>query len=142
MVAKSFEWPDYPCPKCGWKSWEVVKCKNQGGSIQYLYMCNCGHRTMHYIPKKVVEAAGIEVREVEPRQPRPKCEVCGADGAENHHWAPFHIFGGECDKWPQSFLCPPCHKRWHDLVTPNANGTRKANPAVQGTLRDKAARRP
>jgi hypothetical protein len=22
-------------------------------------------------------------------------------------------------------LCPACHKRWHDLVTPNVNGTDK-----------------
>lgn len=127
MVAKSFEWPDYPCPECGWhEAWEVVKCKNQGGSIQYLYMFSCGYRTTHFIPKKVVLAAGIEAREVEPRRPRHKCEVCRADGAENHHWAPFHFFGDEGDHWPQSFLCRSCHQRWHDFVTPNASGTRKA----------------
>ena len=127
MAQEPIEWPDYPCPKCGWyEAWEVAKCKNQGGSIQYLFVCNCGHRTTHFISKKAVLAAGIEPREIPPRRPRQKCEVCNADGAENHHWAPFHIFGDEADRWPQSFLCPSCHKRWHDLVTPSANRVLKA----------------
>lgn len=72
------------------------------------------------MPKRLVAALEIDVEEIEPRRPRHKCAVCGADGAENHHWAPFHIFGDEADKWPQSYLCPSCHKRWHDLVTPLA----------------------
>jgi len=87
---KPFAWPDYPCPECGFhNAWTVVKCRNQGGSLQHLFMCNCGHRTTHFISKKAIEVAGIEALEVQPRHKRHKCEVCGADGAENHHWAPW-----------------------------------------------------
>jgi len=128
MAKKPFEWPDYPCKKCEFeKQWEVRRCVNQGGHETYLFVCgHCGERTTHFVSKSAVVAEGLKPDDIEPRRPRHKCEVCGADGAENHHWAPWFIFDSEANSWPQSFLCPSCHKRWHDLVTPNANGTRKA----------------
>ena len=46
------------------------------------------------------------------------CVVCGHIGAANHHFAPRHLFGDECEIWTQAYLCETCHKRWHDLVTP------------------------
>lgn len=53
------------------------------------------------------------------------CEACRAVGAlELHHWAPAHLFGNECDSWPVSMLCHACHKRWHEVVTPNMRGAR------------------
>jgi hypothetical protein len=49
-------------------------------------------------------------REVHP------CARCGSeDGTEEHHWAPRAIFGfAEADRWPTSWLCPPCHRTWHN----------------------------
>jgi len=125
MAIETFEYPDYPCKKCGWvRHWEVRRCINQGGHETYLFVCSaCGQRTQHFISKAEVEAAGLEPEDIEPSRPRHKCEVCGTDGAEIHHWAPWFLFGDEANRWPQSFLCPACHKRWHDIVTPNANGT-------------------
>jgi hypothetical protein len=46
------------------------------------------------------------------------CAVCGAVGAANHHFAPRFLFGDECEKWAQDYLCEKCHARWHNLVTP------------------------
>lgn len=118
-MALEIPYPDYACPECGWyEGWKIVKCRNQGGSWQHLYVCTCGHRTTHFIPKKLILKLGIDAEEIEPRRSRHRCEVCGADGAENHHWAPFHIFSDEAEKWPKSYLCPTCHKKWHDMVTP------------------------
>ncbi len=140
---KDIEYPEYSCPECGWNSaWEVVKCKNQGGSWQHFFMCNCGHRTNHYISKKLVERSSLLPREVQPVFPRHKCVVCGADGAEEHHWAPTHLFGDESDAWPKSFLCPKCHKRWHDRVTPNASTATKETLNKYGTHSSRASSLP
>lgn len=47
------------------------------------------------------------------------CARCGVVGpTESHHWAPRHLFGAEADSWPVSELCGPCHKRWHEVMTP------------------------
>ena len=90
----TIESPDTACPECGWHSWNFAKCKNQGGTYQYFFMCTgCGYRQKKYIPYKVIQAAGVEPDEVQPIEPRHKCEVCGADGAQNHHWAPYALFG-------------------------------------------------
>jgi hypothetical protein len=48
------------------------------------------------------------------------CAVCGTvSHLETHHFAPRHLFGGDADRWPTARICGPCHRRWHDLVTPN-----------------------
>jgi predicted RNA-binding Zn-ribbon protein involved in translation (DUF1610 family) len=108
-----------PCPKCGKKQWGIRKLVNQGGTTMYPYVCEaCGIQTQHYAKKTLVKALGIEPAEVQPRFPRHKCEVCGASGAQNHHWAPFFLFGEDAHRWPTSYLCPSCHARWHELVTP------------------------
>lgn len=114
------ESPEESCPKCGWTNWGLVKCKNRGGIWQYFFMCDCGYRKKDYILHKTIKKLGIDPKEVQPPFPRNRCEVCGADGAHNHHWAPVAIFGDiEAEKWPRSFLCQPCHTKWHQLVTPD-----------------------
>ena len=46
------------------------------------------------------------------------CAHCGSkSGTEWHHWAPKHLFE-DPDNWPGDYLCKPCHKYWHDIVTP------------------------
>lgn len=48
----------------------------------------------------------------------PPCEHCGSrSGTQLHHWAPRSMFA-DADRWPQSYLCPPCHRMWHSTVTP------------------------
>ena len=75
--------------------------------------------TQLYEKKSVALAAG-RLRVIQPRVvEKPQCEVCGAKGAERHHWAPWALFGDEAERWPQSMLCVPCHLRWHQIVTPS-----------------------
>lgn len=53
-----------------------------------------------------------------------KCAVCGADGAEYHHWLP-QCFANQVENhsaWPASYLCKECHDIWHELVTPYLPG--------------------
>ena len=53
------------------------------------------------------------------------CARCGVVGpTESHHWAPRHLFGADADSWPMSDLCGPCHKRWHEVVTPKMSHQR------------------
>ena len=44
---------------------------------------------------------------------RRRMIVCGAEGAELHHWAPKEVFGQEANAWPTAFLCVACHQEWH-----------------------------
>ena len=55
------------------------------------------------------------------------CEVCGSVGdTELHHWAPYHLFGIDADKWPTAHLCRSCHVQWHKAVTPKMGENSKA----------------
>ncbi len=118
---KPFEWPDYPCPECGFeKQWLVGKAKNSGGHNVCVFYCGyCSHRTTHFVACQSVIDAGVEPCEIKTTWKLPSCEVCGKEGAENHHWAPYALFGGESEKWPRSYLCQECHSKWHRIVTPN-----------------------
>lgn len=127
MGINLFQWPEYSCKKCKNKNWEVRRCINQGGHETFLYVCeSCGERTTHFIRKKLVKSAGIQAKDIEPKRARHKCEVCGSAGAEKHHWAPCALFGNEAEKWPKSYLCTSCHRKWHDVVTPNISQIKKA----------------
>ena len=49
------------------------------------------------------------------------CAICGASGAEQHHFAPQSLreyFGDNWGKWPVINLCCQCHRLWHVTVTP------------------------
>ena len=121
------KYPEHPCKYCGATGWGIGHYVDAGGNPKYPFYClNCGKRIPGFAKRRVVEKSNVQIKQLYPLLLPFICEVCGAEGGENHHWAPFHLFGDEAEKWPQSFLCPACHKRWHDLVTPNSNGTRKA----------------
>lgn len=116
-------YPGHACKHCGEAVWRVGFYIDAGGNPKYPFVCvACGRRTPQFAQRKAVERSGIEVLELHPMQLPFVCEVCGAEGAENHHWAPFYLFGEEADMWPQSYLCPACHRRWHEVVTPRAGG--------------------
>lgn len=48
-----------------------------------------------------------------------RCAKCGSRGTELHHWAPKAVFGEDSDKWPQDYLCKPCHDEWHEKMSKN-----------------------
>lgn len=126
--------PTVPCPDCGGTEFAVGEARNARGDVIYPYFCrSCEYVFTQYAPKKAALALG-ELPRVYTKTERKiaagthtpsqsymePCEVCGATGdSELHHWAPYHLFGYECEKWPQSYLCRACHVRWHQTVTPN-----------------------
>lgn len=99
-----------PCPNCGSKAWKIGQMLDSGGQRRYPYFCSeCGSRTQLYVKKD---------RALRERPPLiadlrvKKCEVCGELGSQLHHWAPQAIFEDSA-RWPTSYLCQPCHSRWH-----------------------------
>jgi hypothetical protein len=98
---------------------DVVRLVTRSGAACYPWACAaCGAISTAYIWGAL--AAPLATYTVDRREQDPQhCAVCGTLGAEVHHWAPRHLFGDEADDWPVALLCVKCHKRWHDLVTPD-----------------------
>lgn len=73
-----------------------------------------------WIDKEKLAEHGVDPETLPTLLPelKSRCAVCGARGAELHHWAPRGLFGEDADKWPTDFLCRPCHMKWHALMTP------------------------
>lgn len=115
-----------PCTKCGAHDWRIGTATTASGSIVHPYFCGgCGEKTQLYERKEKAKKAGCGVRiDIEIRQPRI-CDVCGASGAEMHHWAPRYLFGDDSEKWPKAMLCVPCHRKWHAMVTPRMGSPAK-----------------
>lgn len=109
-----------PCQRCGMKHWMILKYINRGGHETYPIRCgNCGNNTATCIPKTLAYEKGFNDQDPVYATNIEVCEVCGSVGAEFHHWAPYHLFGQEANRWPTSYLCVECHNRWHKTVTPN-----------------------
>lgn len=127
------------CNACGSKNLLVGRAKTQAGKDIYPHYCgDCAEVFAtqqanrnelaqfvreHGEPKRVYSRTEQRLNageDVPVRVPHGKaCEVCQSrENVELHHWAPAHLFGPECDKWPVGYLCRPCHNRWHRLVTP------------------------
>ena len=124
---------------CGSTAFTIGKAETQVGRIIYPHVC-CGceavfatyqatkaelgaYRDKWGEPERVLtntERKMADGVEYEPSRTAGRaCEVCGSKvGIHLHHWAPLHLFGNEAHKWPTSFLCQPCHSRWHSTVTP------------------------
>jgi hypothetical protein len=109
-----------PC-ECGEIDWRVGEYTNKGGHKTYPYYCGyCGHKS------SVIEKKGIVIRKIiatgkhpavlKSSNDMPTCFVCGAQGAELHHFAPWHIWGEECENWPKEYLCVSHHREWHDRI--------------------------
>jgi hypothetical protein len=117
-----------PCksPRCSNTRYGVW-CKtirSNGTEVASLRCLRCGWEIRAASMKKISVALPVYA----DHRTEAHCEKCGeSGGVELHHWAPRHLFGWEeADEWPTSLLCPPCHRRWHSLVTPNM-GQRKAS---------------
>lgn len=124
---------------CGSASFTIGKAETQVGRIIYPHVCiRCeavfatfqatkvevqAYREKWGEPERVQTSTERKIANGDKYQPSrtagKTCEVCGsAAGIHEHHWAPFYLFGKEAAKWPTSFLCQPCHLRWHSMVTP------------------------
>lgn len=111
-----------PCEQCGHLHWLIVGETNKGGHQIHRMVCeNCGYRAPVLVPKTVMQnhaqKVGCEIAYAPPPDDAKECEVCGSVGAEEHHWAPWYLFGSDSDKWPTGFLCPSCHARWHQVIS-------------------------
>lgn len=73
-----------------------------------------------WLPHQPIKDFGIDIETIPINRDdrREVCAVCGQLGAQEHHWAPWHLFGDEADKWPKSYLCQKHHTEWHRTVTP------------------------
>jgi hypothetical protein len=115
-----------PCKKCGMVRFvRMYRDIISSGASQIYWFCS-EHEGGITSPRQSlshewVRKQGIVIDKLPVRNNGSNlmvCCICGAIGAENHHWAPRHLFHDECEKWPQSPLCVPCHLRWHNVVTP------------------------
>ena len=120
------------CQGCGAHGpWKIARMVDARGRDRYVCVCAASDkRTQHYVAKRLVERlidvsaiktiySGVTT-DVEP------CPVCGEVALlEKHHWAPRAIFGDEASRWPVTKLCPACHLRWHQLMTPQFHGSDK-----------------
>lgn len=118
------------CLKCESEDLKIGITNTQSGSTIYPVYCNqCGDVSNKYIKKYVALEYAITngpleyvetntAKWMKEKQQQIKCEVCDINEGELHHWAPQYLFQ-DADSWPKSYLCRACHRKWHDLVTPN-----------------------
>lgn len=113
-------------PRCNNPRWGVWcrTIKTNGTDVASLRCLRCGWEMRAVSTKRA--PAPLPVYADHRRD--AYCERCGAHGdVEEHHWAPKHLFGfDEAEEWPTALLCLPCHRRWHQVVTPTMN-QRKAS---------------
>lgn len=112
------------CNKCGvTRHVKLVRNIAANGTSQIYWWCVFHEgAASEYIPHDKLKAAKIEIDSipiVENYSTLVQCEVCGALGAELHHFAPKYLFGDEAEDYPKSYLCDYHHTHWHNLVTPN-----------------------
>lgn len=93
--------------------WVAVRHRN--GNTTARRQCNeCGYVSSFQAPISRVPTAPLVV---DAALAGVECERCGSkDGIESHHWAPSAIFGSDSHNWPTSWLCPPCHRAWHQRM--------------------------
>lgn len=117
------------CERCGALSDyrdSLVRAISPNGAARVYHQCRaCGENTFkpaRWLSHNRVRWALVtgnvdELPIVEDQRGGMRCEVCDVAEGEWHHWAPQAMFP-DADKWPMSYLCRPCHKRWHQTVTP------------------------
>lgn len=118
------------CNKCGSEKLKIGITNIASGATVYpVYCTECGEVFPKYIQKRIAQEYAREngpleyvetrtTKYMQKRQQQIKCEVCDENEGELHHWAPQYLFP-DAENWPKSYLCRACHKKWHDLVTPN-----------------------
>ena len=116
------------CKRCGAETRQEISCRVVGNGAEHFgwWCLRCRWWTERsgggiWISRTALEIAGVDASAapVVERLGQPRCARCGARGAEEHHWAPKGLFGGdEAERWPRDFLCKRCHDLWHRTVTP------------------------
>lgn len=115
-----------PCVRCHTVTdTQLVRCVTANGVSQVYWIClTCKQAVTNprqSIQHKKLKDAGVIIDKIPVETSYiggNVCAVCGRPNVENHHWAPRHLFGDDADVWPQAYLCPDCHRTWHNLVTP------------------------
>jgi len=125
------------CHRCKEKTLVyLVRSIAANGSINIYWECQKHKggvsKSAQFISHKKIIDAGYDINElpvVSDYRGHEKCVVCGKPNIELHHFAPRHLFGDDCEKWPKAYLCKECHALWHRLVTPDM--CRRNNEDVQ-----------
>ena len=114
------------CKKCDSTNIKIGRAIKSNGSVSYPNYCeDCGTVYPACIKKTDAAKLNYEIKDVRYKSDikgymnNNKCAVCGNKDVELHHFAPYHLFGSEAERWPTAYLCRFHHKQWHDLVTPN-----------------------
>lgn len=117
-----------PCTNCGSESWTIRRLIDSAGRERFPYVCEvCGARTQVF-EKRCVATALVDVDAHDSLtsgvvSDRERCPVCGkVEILQEHHWAPFCVFGNDADRWPKTKLCQSCHSAWHQKMTPAHHG--------------------
>ena len=115
------------CSNCKSKTKAILHAHfRANGAKGYMWLCSrCNRRDPFgqglFVSNSIVEERltpqEIELLPVIIEAFFNRCAKCGSRGGENHHWAPKEIFGdAEAERWPQDWLCTPCHIEWHKMM--------------------------
>lgn len=88
--------------------WQCLECEKRAEKAR-----NIPHEEIH---KRKISFQSIPV--IGDYRDGEICARCGRKNVEYHHWAPKHLFK-DANAWPGDYLCPDCHREWHDIVTPD-----------------------
>jgi hypothetical protein len=118
--------------RCVETRFEVVRIRQANGASTWRLQCTkcrhvCAASILHAkLPKPVRDEARLVRNAMDPSR---RCARCGSSskGVELHHWEPRDVFD-DFDEWPKSWLCPECHKRWHERM----DGYRRRNRPAGG----------
>lgn len=123
---------DRPCSRCKTATSQEICCRlNADESQAFGWWCDKCHwwnqranGSGFWIQKDELERSGVEISTIRVVEilTQPRCAKCGKRGAQQHHWAPKHLFK-DAEDWPKDYLCTDCHRLWHDVVTPNMGGS-------------------
>lgn len=118
---------EYTCKKCDRTTRvKLVRTITTSGISQVYWQCPaCNDNASGgavYIKHEILRKYKVEIDDLpvvnDYRSLENACVVCGALGAERHHWAPRYLFGDKAEEYPTAYLCNYHHMLWHKLVTP------------------------
>lgn len=91
--------------------------KSNGEASPQALCLNCGHRgdISRHDMRPILDVVLHDNTREDRWNANQECSHCHQPGAELHHWAPRAIFN-DADSWPKSWLCPDCHRLWHQTM--------------------------
>jgi len=104
---------------------QLVRNITKNGVSQVYWLCLTGNHMIckqpQFIAHEILRKYNVDIDElpvINNYSGTELCAVCNSPFAEEHHWAPKHLFGDEANLWPTSHLCKKHHEYWHKIVTP------------------------